>query len=163
MKKELYVGEVVNIVGFFNNLKKETMDEIPLKIKWYLKRAVDQMLPDCKRFEEFRATEVEKLNKVYFDEEHSITEMVAKTDDDGNPIIDGEGNEITEETRKVKPEYLEEYQNTVKEINKKLEEIMLEKNTYEYNSLNIDDYIDVIDEKKIDFETLSTIDAILKE
>lgn len=163
MKKDIYVLEAVNIVAFFNQMTKETMDALPLKVKWNLKRAIEKMMPDVKAFEEVRDAENQKIRDVYFDDTHSESVMIPKKDNEGNPVLDENGAEVLEEGRQVKDEYLEEYQKAVGELNKKLEEILTEKNTYEYNSLNLDDYIDSIDDKVVSFETLSMIDAILQE
>ena len=62
----------------------------------------------------------------------------------------------------VKDEYLEEYQKAITDLNVRLDEILKEQNTYEYNGVNIDDFIDTIDES-IGFDALNMIDAILGE
>ena len=163
MKKTLRTIDVINYLNFFNNISKSTMDGLPLKIKWYLKRIVDKMMPDSKAFEEFRDAEAQKIRDVYFDDVHSENVVVVKKDKDGNPELDSEGNEITEESRKVKDEYIMEYKTAVEELNKRLEEILYETTTYEYNRVDIDEYIDTIDEKVVDFTTLSLIDELFKE
>lgn len=164
MKKNLYVVEAVNCVAFYNQLinNKETMDKLPLKIKWNLKRAIEKISVDAKAYEEFRDTELQKIRDVYFDETHANKTMLPELDESGNPVVDDDGNEVMKDGLQVKDEYLEEYQKAIGELNARLDEILKEQNTYEYNGVNIDDYIDTIDES-IGFETLDMIDAILGE
>ena len=164
MKKNLYVLEAVNCVAFYNQLvnNKETMNKLPLKIKWALKRAIEKINVDAKAYEEFRDAELQKIRDVYFDETHADKTMVPELDEAGNPAVDDEGNEIMKEGLQVKDEYLEEYQKAIEELNARLNDILKEQNTYEYNGINIDDYIDTIDES-IGFDTLDMIDAILGE
>ena len=163
MKKQLYVLEAVNIIGYFNQLDKDSMEALPLKVKWTVKRAMDKMIPDVKAFEEFRDAESAKSRDKYFDETHTEKVMVPKMDADGKPEHDEDGNEVLEEGLKIKDEYLDSYEEEIKDLNKKLEDILRERNTYEYNRIDIDDYIDSIDEKAVDFTTLSLIDEIFKE
>lgn len=164
MKKNLYVVEAVNCVAFYNQLinNKETMDKLPLKIKWNLKRAIEKISVDAKAYEEFRDTELQKIRDVYFDETHANKTMLPELDESGNPVVDDDGNEVMKDGLQVKDEYLEEYQKAIGELNARLDEILKEQNTYEYNGVNIDDYIDTIDES-IGFDTLDMIDAILGE
>lgn len=164
MKKNLYVLEAVNCVAFYNQLinDKETMDKLPLKIKWNLKRAIEKMRDDVKSYEEFREGELQKIRDVYFDETHADKTLIPELDDSGNPVVDDDGNEVMKDGLQVKEEYLEEYQNVIKEFNSKIEDILKEQNTYEYNGINIDEYIDSIDES-VGFDTLNMIDAILGE
>lgn len=164
MKKNLYVVEAVNCVAFYNQLinNKETMDKLPLKIKWNLKRAIEKISVDAKAYEEFRDTELQKIRDVYFDETHANKTMLPELDESGNPVVDDDGNEVMKDGLQVKDEYLEEYQKAIGELNSRLDEILKEQNTYEYNGVNIDDYIDTIDES-IGFDTLDMIDAILGE
>jgi len=164
MKKDLYVVEAVNCVAFYNQLinDKETMDKLPLKIKWNLKRAIDKIKDDVKSYEEFRDGELQKIRDVYFDEVHANKTMLPELDAAGNPVVDDDGNEVMKDGLQVKDEYLEEYQKAITDLNARLDEILKEQNTYEYNGVNIDDYIDTIDES-IGFDTLNMIDAILGE
>ena len=164
MKKNLYVVEAVNCVAFYNRLvnDKETMDKLPLKIKWNLKRAIEKMSGDAKAYEEFRDAELQKIRDTYFDEAHANKTMLPELDEAGNPVVDDDGNEVMKDGLQVKDEYLEEYQKAITDLNARLDEILKEQNTYEYNGVNIDDYIDTIDES-IGFDTLNMIDAILGE
>ena len=164
MKKNLYVVEAVNCVAFYNRLvnDKETMDKLPLKIKWNLKRAIEKMSGDAKAYDEFRDAELQKIRDTYFDETHANKTMLPELDEAGNPVVDDDGNPIMKDGLQVKDEYLEDYQKAIEDLNVRLDEILKEQNTYEYNGVNIDDYIDTIDES-IGFDTLNMIDAILGE
>ncbi len=58
MKKTFTMNEVLNIVGFYTQLNNEEnkakADEIGVKVRWALKKAVSAMGSDVKQFEEFR-------------------------------------------------------------------------------------------------------------
>ena len=74
------------------------------------------------------------------------------------PILDEEGNEITEPMRKIKDEYMEEYQKTVGELNGKLNEIAYEDNEVDIATIDFDTFIDGLpDESKIDFDDITML------
>ena len=61
--------EVINIVSYINNtMTSEQKEEMPTKMKWYMKKNLDKMIPIAKRFEDFRDDEIEILQKEYFTE-----------------------------------------------------------------------------------------------
>lgn len=164
MKKtlDIYTIEAVNIVSFYNQLTEDQAKELGVKIRWALKKAVSKIAPDVREFEEFRDKEVKVLQDNYFTDEKSDEIMRTKVDENGNPILDDNGAEVTELVRKVKDEYIDEYQNAVQELNKRLEEILAEKNTYEFEGVNMDNFVaNLPDDTSLDFNTLEMIDAIL--
>ena len=78
--------------------------------------------------------------------------------ENGEPIKDEEGNEITEPMRKIKDEYMEEYQKTVGELNGKLNEIAYEDNEVDIATIDFDTFIDGLpDESKIDFDDITML------
>lgn len=152
MKKELYVIQALNYVSFYNQLDRAVLDKFPIKMSWNLKRAIDKMRPDVAAFEEFRDKELKAIQNVYFDDEHS------------EEFVDTDGKEKQETGRKVKDKYVDEYKAKIDALNRKLEPIFMEKNTYEYNGYNMDEFVDSLPEDTdINFEVIEKINAILGE
>ena len=84
--------------------------------------------------------------------------MQVKTDENGEPMKDGEGNEITEPMRKIKDEYMVEYQKVVSELNTKLNEIAYEDNEVEIATVDFDIFIDSLpDDSSIDFDDITML------
>ena len=84
--------------------------------------------------------------------------MQTKLDENGNPIKDSEGNEITEPMRKIKDEYMDEYRKTVGELNAKLADISNETNEVEIATVDLDAFVDGLpEESKIDFDALTML------
>lgn len=158
MKKNFKNIEVLNIVAYVNNMSKEKVDELPLKFRWNLKKNMDKLRPIAESYETFRNERVQEIQREWFNEEKSEEFMQTKTDENGEPIKDEEGNEITEPMRKIKDEYMEEYQKTVGELNGKLNEIAYEDNEVDIATIDFDTFIDGLpDESKIDFDDITML------
>ena len=158
MKKIFKNIEVLNIVAYVNQMPKEKLDELPLKFRWNLKKNMDKLRPIAESYETFRNERVQELQREWFNEEKSDEFMQTKTDENGEPMKDEDGNEITEPMRKIKDEYMEEYQKTVSELNGKLNEIAYEDNEVEIATVDFDAFIDSLpDESKIDFDDITML------
>ena len=163
MTKKFTMLEVTAIINFYEDLinnKKEIADALPLKVKWTLKRAIQTMFSDAKSFNELRDAELAKITEKYFNEDHSIVTKIEGDADAG--YINTEGGNIGNTKYEIKEEFKDEYTKEFLDFNARLSEILTEQNEYEYNGLNLDDYIDAIDDKVVPFEVLDTIDSILK-
>lgn len=164
MKKNMYLIEAVNVVYWYNQLGEDRLNELDFKIRWALKKAINKMLPDVKDFESMRDEEMKTLQAKWFDEEHSEEYMESVKDENGNEVKDEDGNVQTQQMRKVKDEYVEDYQKDINALNSKLNEILAEKNTYEYNSADVDTFVSNIgDPKYLKFEDCEMLDAILTD
>ena len=151
--------EVINIVSYINNtMTSEQKEEMPTKMKWYIKKNLDKMIPIAKRFEDFRDDEIEILQKEYFTEEKSEEYVETRRDENGEPIKDAEGNEQTTNMRRVKEEFMDDYKKDVDELNAKLQEILIEKNEMEIACIDFDNFVDGLSEdSKIDFDALNIL------
>ena len=158
MKKIFKNIEVLNIVSYVNQMSKEKLDELPLKFRWNLKKNIDKLRPIAESYENFRNDQVKQLQSEWFNEEKSEEFMQVKTDENGEPMKDGEGNEITEPMRKIKDEYMVEYQKVVSELNTKLNEIAYEDNEIEIVTVDFDIFIDSLpDDSSIDFDDITML------
>lgn len=164
MKKELYTIETLNITKWFNEMSQEKKDALPLKVHYYLKKAVNVMADDVKSFEELRDSEMQKIRDIYFSEEKSDECDVPMKDDNGEIMKDPDGNEVTEKGRKIKPEYEEAYNDAIQMLDDKLKEILFEKNTYEYKKADVGEMIENLpDDSPLKNTDIDIIDAIFDE
>lgn len=152
--------EALSICNFINQLTPEKNDKLGLKVRWAIKKGNDKLAPIAKRYEEFRNEIVNELQSAWFTDEKSEEFIQPKLDADGNPIVDADGNEITESMRKIKEEYIDDYQAAVAEANKKLEEIAMEKNEVELDTFDIDAFVENLDDDGVlTFDDLTMLTA----
>ena len=141
---ELTTAEVVNIVSFFNQeVENQKSNEnaffngLPNLLLWKFRRNIKTLLPTYQEFEEVRTNLQQELQIKWFDEEHS--ELVGE---------DSNGD------RRIKEEYMEDYQKAITEANQKLNEILFDKATYSIQTMDInteiENHIDDIDSKDFD-------------
>ena len=150
--------DIVNICAFINNVEEDQLKSLPTKMRWYLKKNIDRIVPIVKTFEEFRDGLVKELQGKYFTEEKSIEYYEVKKDGDGNPILKEDGTEETVQMRKIKDEYYDEYSSAVNDLNEKLQEILGEQNDIEISTINIDNFVDSLpNDTSLDYDLLSVL------
>ena len=150
--------EIVNICAYINNVDEEQLKMLPTKLRWYLKKNMDKIIPTVKTYEEFRDGLVKELQEKYFTEEKSSEYYETKKDDDGNPVLKEDGSEETVQMRKIKDEYLDEYTEAVNELNEKLQEILSEQNDVQITAVNIDDFVESLpNNTSLDYDFLSIL------
>lgn len=158
MKKIFTNLEIINIVSYLNKMDKEILDELPLKFRWNLKKNMDKIRPIAESYDNFRNEQIQNLQRDWFNEEKSEEFIQTKLDENGNPMKDFEGNEITEPMRRIKEEYMDEYRKTVGELNTKLADISNEMNEVEISTVDLDAFVDELpEESKIDFDALTML------
>ena len=164
MNKTITTLETINVVAWANQLPKEKMDAIPLKIKYAIKKLVAKLEPDAKAFEEFRNQEIEKIREKYFTDDKCDHKTETVMDDNGDPVVDENGVEETRELLVVKDEYMNDYQDEIQILNEKLNEILMEKNTYEYNSCDIEAMVQNLpDDSPLEWDDVNMLDALFTE
>lgn len=164
MKKELFLIEAINITGFYNNMSEEKRNALPLKVYYGLKKVVNKLHSDVSQFEEFRNDEIKKIRDIYFSDEKSEETDVPKVDENGEPVLDNDGSQVTEVGRKIKDEYIDEYKIAMDTLNEKLQEIVMEKNTYEYNWVDIAGMVENLpDDTPLTKDDIDILDAIFDE
>lgn len=155
--KTFTTAEIVNIVGFLNHIiETKTIDELSVKFKWAIRKSMKDLVEVDSKFKEFREEYINELRTKYFmDDEKSEPTTLIEKDENGNDIeVDG---------RKVKPEYLEEYNKELNNINDKLHEILIEDNDVTISVINIDAEIDKLpDDTKFTFEDLEMLSVFDK-
>lgn len=152
--------EVLNIVAFINQFTADAdkTNSLPLKFKWNLSKNLKKLAPIAQEYEEFRNNELSKLQKAWFDEEHSDEIMQPKVDANGNPVLDESGAEETEKVRKIKDEFIDEYRRVVEELNSKLNEIVSEQNEVDISCVDFDEFVENLpDDTNLTIEDLTML------
>jgi hypothetical protein len=74
MNKNFNTLEVLNIVSYFNNvLKPEQIKVLPTKLRWYLKKNLELLIPIAKNFDDFKNSLIkEKIQDVFLTDEKSV-------------------------------------------------------------------------------------------
>ena len=160
MNKTFNNLEILNIVTYFNNIiTQEQIKSLPTKIRWNLKKNLEKIIPLAKNFEDFKNTLIkEKIQDVFFTDEKSYEFQQEVLDNDGNPIIDQNGKKETKINRKIKQEYINEYNQTVKDLNEKIEEILQEKETLDIATIDLDDFVNSLSYNSvIDFDCINIL------
>ena len=152
IKKEFYVAEVYNIVSYYNAIKndeskKGKFSELTPKTYFALKRNIANLVPVAKEFEDLRNEFAEKLkNDFFMNEEKSEECAVPKKDEHGEVMFDEDGNQMTEMGRKVKDEYFNEFIEAQNELDRKLQEVLMEKNEYQIHVVDLFDELERLPE-----------------
>lgn len=160
LKKQFSCLEILNIVAFANQFTadSEKMDCLPLKFKWNLTKNMKKLAPIAQEYESFRDAQLASLQTKYFDSEHSDEIVQPKLNDNGEPELDEEGNQLTEPARKVKEEFMNEYRDAVNQLNEKLNEIVMERNTFELSCIDFDEFVESLpDDTKLDIQDLNML------
>lgn len=130
---ELTTAEVVNLVGFFNQEnedqktnEKAFFNSLPNLMLWKLRRNIKTLMPTAQEFEDLKESMQSDIQIKWFDEEHS------------DPVEE----EGQENVRRIKSEYLNEYQKVVAEANQKLNEVLEEKETYTIQTMDMENEIE---------------------
>ena len=120
----------------------ERLSTLPVKVRWNLKKNMNLMIKMDQDFQEFKASEEKPIFDKYGDDEHSYVEGTQ---------------------RKVKEEFLEEYQKDVAKINEKLYEILNTTQEVELFVIDMDEMIETLPDDApltdADFDMLSLFDV----
>lgn len=154
MTKRLSNAEVVDLVYNVNKLlsMSEKVKELPIKIRWAIKKNMNLFSPTVKSFEDLRNELVNELQSEFFNEEKSHPATVKNENGDD------------EEVRQVNDEYMDEYNKKVNEINEKLQELLKEDNEYDIYTVNMDEFVDGIpDDTKLVFDDIDLLSFMGEE
>ena len=152
--------EVLAICNFINQLTPEKNDKLGLKLRWNIKKNFDKLQPIAKRYEDFRNQVIEELQTAWFTEEKSEDFMQTVTDENGKPVLDADGNEQTQPMKRIKSEFMDEYQAAVADVNRKLQEFAEEVNEIEIDTFDIDAFVENLDDDGVlTFDDMTMLQA----
>ena len=157
--KNFTTFEIVNVIAYVEKFMSEDMKKaLGLKPRYYFDKNVKKISGIARDFEEYRDKTIKELQSEYFDDTHSTIFYETVKDENGEPIKNKDGSEQTQEMRKVKPEYMNDYEEKVKEINGKLSELLLDRNSVELYCIDMDEFVENLpDDTPIDFDCLNIL------
>lgn len=135
MTKELLVMECININGWYNQVRqdKNKLNGLSVKTLWALRKNMKKIAEVTDYFNEFKENLEKEVRDDFFNEEKS----------EETTVKDSDGNETP--AQKVKDEYLTEYQEKVNEVNKKLNELVLTKEEFDFTPIDIESEVERLD------------------
>lgn len=135
MIKKFNTLEVLNICTWYKQAReneKKPLNDLPLKAQWNLKKNIAALTPIAENFFSLQQESEEQLRSAYISDEKSYVD----TDENGQEI------------RKVKDEYLDDFQKEVNDLNNKLNDILNEENEFDLAIIDVDKIIDEIGDKE---------------
>lgn len=158
MNKTLQTVEVLNIVAFLEDIARTgKIDELSIKARWAIKKSSKELIEIDTKFKEFKEELESGLKNDYFmnDAKSESTKIIQKDENGQDVEVDG---------RKVKSEYMDEYNQALEDINNKLREVLFDDNDVTINVFDIDSEIDRLgDDTKFTFEDLEMLSIFDKE
>lgn len=135
MTKELLVMECININGWYNQVRqdKNKLNGLSVKTLWALRKNMKKIAEVTDYFNEFKENLEKEVKDDFFNDEKS----------EETTVKDSDGNETP--AQKVKDEYLAEYQEKVNEVNKKLNELVLTKEEFDFTPIDIESEVERLD------------------
>lgn len=132
MTKELLVMECININGWYNKVRadKNKLNGLSVSTLWALRKNMKKIAETVDSFNELKASLENELQEEFFNDEKS-EEVTVK----------GENGEDTP-ARKIKDEYFDDYQKKIDELNEKLNELAITKESYDFASIDMDKEIE---------------------
>ena len=135
MTKKLLVMECININGWYNNIRadKNKLNGLSVSTLWALRKNMKKIAETVDSFNELKASLENELQEEFFNDEKSEETIVKGSNGEDTPA------------RKVKDEYFDAYQNKIKELNGKLNELAITKESFEFTPINMEKEIERLD------------------
>ena len=132
MTKELLVMECININGWYNQIRadKNKLNGLSVSTLWALRKNMKKIAETVDSFNELKSSLENELQEEFFNDEKSEETMVKNENGEDTPA------------RKVKDEYFTEYQNKINELNGKLNELAITKESYEFTPIDMEKEIE---------------------
>ena len=128
MTKELLVMECININGWYNKVRadKNKLNGLSVSTLWALRKNMKKITETVDSFNELKASLEKELQEEFFNDEKSEETVVKGNNGEDTPA------------RKVKDEFFGEYQKKINELNNKLNELALTKESYDFSAIDMD-------------------------
>ena len=132
MTKELLVMECININGWYNNIRADLnkLNGLSVATLWALRKNMKKIAETVDSFNELKASLENELQEEFFNDEKSEETIVKGANGEETPA------------RKVKDEFFDAYQNKIKELNGKLNELAVTKESFEFTPINMENEIE---------------------
>ena len=132
MTKKLLVMECININGWYNKVRadKNKLKGLSVSTLWALRKNMKKIAETVDSFNELKASLENELQEEFFNDEKSEEVTVKGEDGEDTPA------------RKIKDEYFDDYQKKIDELNGKLNELAITKESYDFASIDMDKEIE---------------------
>lgn len=158
MNKTLMTIEIINIVAFLNNaIETKKIDELGVKFRWAIKKSMKELVEVDNKFRELKEELESGLKEEFFmnDEKSELTTITQKGED---------GQDVPIEVKKVKDNYMDEYNRRLDEINSKLREVLYDTNDVTISVVDVDSEIEKLsDDTAFTFEDLEMLSIFDRE
>lgn len=144
--KDMYLVVALNEVAWYNKEEtKEKLKNLPLSFQYTIRKNMKPLARMADDFNTFKTEKEQSLKDKWFDEEHS----------DPTKIKDDNGDEI--DARKIKEEFLEEYEGEVKQLNTQLEKLLSETDEISFTPIDLDSLVEAAGDDSITMEDVDMI------
>lgn len=152
--------ETLNIVAWYKDFsEKKRNKELPVRVQFDLQRNVTKLTEAAQNLEKFRNELLQDIQDEYFkNDEKSYDADIEKTDSNGNVILDDKGNKVAEKGRKVKEEFIAEYQGKLSDADGKYREVAIDTDEYLIKVFDLDAFVDgLADDTKLELDDLNML------
>lgn len=166
VQRDFTVNDVVLITRFYNSeIEKEERGEKSIisrlsnLTRWNLTRNLYEFKATVDDFEAYSNRLEDEVRTEWFNEEKSELATETVKDKDGNDVLDDEGKPVTREVRKLKEEYIEDYNKYMDEQDKKTLEVLTDSSKYNIKTSNVGDELEEFINELTDeeFENVSVL------
>lgn len=147
VQKEFTVNEVLIINEYYNSEINRGEDSVLNRLsnltRWNLKRNINEFKTTVDDFQQYNEKLSEDVrNEWFFNDEKSYKEEEVVKDEEGKDVLDNDGKPVTRELRKIKEEFIEEYDKAMDEHDKATIEVLSDVNRYNIKTSNVGDEIE---------------------
>lgn len=141
--KTLLLAEAISITSWFEAFKQEKIKSLKIRDQWNILSNIKELSQNVTKFNEFKAKLEQDLSDEYFGSDEKSHEIeIPQTDNNGENILSENGEVQMQKARRIKEEYIPSYDERVSELNDELRQLLLEKTTYEFKPINLDNIVD---------------------
>ena len=147
--RDLLVVECLNIQAWYEKARQEKkLDGLSVQTLWALRKNMKKIQEIVNNFNEFKAGLESDLQQKFFTDQKS-EETTIQDENGGSTNV-----------RKVKDEYINEYQEEINQINSKLNELAMTKETFSFSAIDMEEEIEKLDDScHLDMDDLDILSA----
>ena len=159
--KNFSLLDIVSISTYLSNKDvQDRMNCLSIKSKWAIKKNCNTFKSYVDTYDEVRNELVNRIRDEFFTEEKSEEQEVIQKDDSGKDVLDEYGKPIKTTQRQIKSEYMIDYQTEISNADKKLQEVLSDRNDVSIIVIDLDKEIDNIpDDHSFDL-TMDDLDIL---
>lgn len=157
IEKTLKLIEVINICEWYKSFK-EKAKVLPIRDQWNLLSNIKVIQPDADNFFSFKSELEESIKDDFFSGEKCYEAQQAVSDENGNPVLDDDGNVVMQNVLMLKDKYSKEYEEVCNKSNLEINHLLGQDNTYAFKSIDMEALVDKLED--IDTVDINDLDMI---